>query len=138
MQGKQLIAIEYEALAILNNFPDFALGYQQDKRTLVSIHTGKPIQQEDYDDWLFHNAKELDGFFYTKKGLYVALHAPDGRRLTPHQYRMGFRHCAPLPEIESKLPAGRKIVACSFREKNGGLVNVALDNTGAEYEYEEK
>jgi hypothetical protein len=134
IEGKQIIPFEYGSLGVVWPNLDLVLAYKDDKRTLLSSIDGKQIQPEIYDDW-FMNYNGMVGYFYTKIGLFNALHAPDGRRLTPHQYKMGMRKCEELPELTPKLPVGRKIVACTYREIEGRLANIALDDLGAEYEF---
>jgi hypothetical protein len=134
IEGKQLIGFEYGALLVMNN-PSLVQGFKNSKITFVNMQDGKQVQPEFYDNSLFVDMKVMRGYLYTNIGKNCALHAPDGRRLTPHQYQMGMRKCENLPELSSKLPVGRKIVACTYREIEGRLANIALDDLGGEYEF---
>ncbi|MCC6459844.1 MAG: WG repeat-containing protein [Saprospiraceae bacterium] len=135
VQGKQLTGFEYDALGLSPAHPAYVSASIQGKRTLLSSSTGKPIQEEYYDDWYYFTMYDLDGYFSTKIGDFTALHAPDGRRLTPHKYKGSMTPCGPLPEVEAQLPKGRKIVACARADGELRFRFFALDNTGAEYEY---
>ena len=137
-KGKQLSGFEYGALNISAQHPAFVTAYANDKRTLLNARTGKQIQPEYYDEWISHYSDGMNGYFLTKIGNSTALHAPDGRRLTPHKYWAGMAPCGNLPEVEARLPKGRKLVACAIHKGDAGLRFYALDDTGAEYEYTRK
>ena len=135
IKGKQLCGFEYDALGISARHLAFVTAYTDGKRTLVNAITGKQIQSEYYDDWFFNNIDDLNGYFVTKIGKFTALHAPDGRRLTPHKYSASMAPCGSLPEVEAVLPKGRKLVACA---KIYGEIKIrffAIDDIGVEYEY---
>ncbi len=138
IKGKQISGFDYDGLGISARHPAYVTAYANDKRTLISAGTGKQILPEYYDDWFFHNYDEMNGYFVTKIGNSTALHAPDGRRLTPHKYWAGMTPCGSLPEVEAALPKGRKIVACAIHKSDAGLRFYAIDDTGAEYEYSKK
>ena len=138
IQGKQLTGFEFDALGLSPAHPAYVSASIQGKRTLLSSSTGKPIQEEYYDDWFYYTIGDLDGYFSTQIGGFTALHAPDGRRLTPHKYKGNMTPCDPLPEVEAQLPKGRKIVACAKATSDGRFRSFAIDNTGAEYEYTPK
>ncbi len=134
--GRQITGFEYDALSTMRPGGEYLIAYQSGNRTLISARSGKQVQPEFYDDWFFNYLDEMQGYFYTKKGNFLALHGPDGRRLTPHQYQMGIRPCAASPALMEKMPAGRKPVAGTFREINGKLTPFVLDDKGAEYEFD--
>lgn len=134
VNGRCIVDVKYRALIIHPGYIAASLG---DKRTLLRRDNGRMIQEEWYDDCFTHNAEALSGYFFTKKDNLIALHAPDGRRLTPHHFKSGMRPCSELPELAGKLPAGRKWVACTFQFVNEKLVPVAIDDTGAEYPYQQ-
>ncbi|MBL7804067.1 MAG: WG repeat-containing protein [Saprospiraceae bacterium] len=136
LDGRQITGFEYDALSTMRPEGEYLIAYQNGNRTLISARSGKQIQPEYYDDWFFNYLDEMQGYFYTKKGDFLALHAPDGRRLTPHQYKMGIRPCAATPALLEKIPAGRKPVAGTHREVNGRLTPFVLDDQGAEYEFD--
>lgn len=138
MNGKQLIGYEYGSLSFSPNRPEFVTSRTDGKKTLISMRTGKQIQPEYYDDWYFNDIVEMNGYFSTKMGDFTALHAPDGRRITPHQYWGRISPCGSLPEIEARLPKGRTLVACAKEMNDTGFRFYAIDNTGAEYEYTRK
>ena len=138
MKGKPLSGFEYDALGISAAHPAFVTAHTDGKRTLVSTSTGKQIQPEYYDDWYFNNIEDLNGYFVTKIGQFTALHAPDGRRLTPHKYSASMAPCGSLPEVEALLPKGRKLVACAKIYGDTKIRFFAIDDTGAEYEYDKK
>ena len=134
--GRQITGFEYDALSTMRPGGEYLIAYQGGNRTLISARSGKQVQPEFYDDWFFNYLDEMQGYFYTKKGNFLALHGPDGHRLTPHQYQMGIRPCAASPALMEKMPAGRKPVAGTFREINGKLTPFVLDDKGAEYEFD--
>ncbi len=134
--GRQMTGFEYDALSTMRPGGEYLIAYQGGNRTLISARSGKQVQPEFYDDWFFNYLDEMQGYFYTKKGNFLALHGPDGRRLTPHQYQTGIRPCAASPALMEKMPAGRKPVAGTFREINGKLTPFVLDDKGAEYEFD--
>ncbi|HOY06727.1 MAG TPA: WG repeat-containing protein [Saprospiraceae bacterium] len=138
MKGKPLSGFEYDALGISAVHPAFVTAHTDGKRTLVSTSTGKQIQPEYYDDWYFNNIEDLNGYFVTKIGKFTALHAPDGRRLTPHKYSASMAPCGSLPEVEAVLQKGRKLVACAKIYGDTTIRFFAIDDTGAEYEYDKK
>lgn len=135
MKGGQLSGFEYGALGISAAHPAFVTAHTDGKRTLLSASTGKQIQPEYYDDWFFNNIDDLNGYFVTKIGKFTALHAPDGRRLTPHKYSASMAPCGSLPQVEALLPKRRKLVACAKIYGDTAIRFFAIDNTGAEYEY---
>lgn len=136
LDGRQITGFEFDALSTMRPEGKFLIAYQNGNRTLISARNGKQVQPEYYDDWFFNYLDEMQGYFYTKKDGFLALHAPDGRRLTPHQYKMGIRPCAATPALLKKIPAGRKPVAGTYREVDGRLVPFVLDDLGAEYEFD--
>lgn len=138
IKGKQLSGFEYGALGISAVHPAFVTAHTDGKRTLVSTRTGKQIQPEYYDDWFFNNIEDLNGYFVTKIGNFTALHAPDGRRLTPHKYWASMAPCGSLPEVEAVLPKGRKLVACAKTYSETKIRFFAIDDAGGEYEYSKK
>ncbi len=138
MNGKQLIGYEYGNLSFSSNHPEFVTSSTNGKRTLISMRTGKQVQPEYYDDWFFNYVDEKNGYFYTKIGDFTALHAPDGRRITPHKYWGGITPCENIPEMEARLPKNRKIVACGKTKNEYEIHFYAIDDAGAEYEYNRK
>jgi WG containing repeat len=132
MEGKQLVNFDYGILSFNPQYPDFVSSTNNNARTIVSIKEGKPTQPEYYDDWFMYATNKMYGFFYTKKGIALALHAPDGRRITEHQYIAIFS-CPDTPEITQKLPPNRKAIAVAHREINGLFRKVMLDDLGTEY-----
>jgi WG containing repeat len=138
MKGKPLSGFEYDALGISARHPAFVTARTEGKRTLVSTSTGKQIEPEYYDDWYFNNIDDLNGYFVTKIGDFTALHAPDGRRLTPHKYWASMAPCGSLPEVEAQLKKGRKLVACAKIYSETKIRFFAIDDAGAEYEYARK
>lgn len=138
IRGQQLSGFEYDALGISAGHPAFVTAHIDGKRTLISASTGKQIQPEYYDDWFFNNLDDLNGYFVTKIGNFTALHAPDGRRLTPHKYWASMAPCGNLPKVEALLPKDRKLVACAKTYSETKIRFFALDDTGAEYEYIQK
>ncbi|MBL7783607.1 MAG: WG repeat-containing protein [Saprospiraceae bacterium] len=137
-KGKQLTGFDYNSLSVTTRPPQYMTAQVGGKRTLLNASTGKQIQPEYYDDWYYHNIKEMNGYFYTKIGDFTALHAPNGRRLTSHKYWASITPYSSIPEVEAQLPKGRKIVACARTKTEYAIRFFAIDDTGAEYEYKQK
>ncbi|MBK8966810.1 MAG: WG repeat-containing protein [Lewinellaceae bacterium] len=130
--GQQLTGFDYTWLGFNPVRPNVVTaGLPDQKRTLLRLSDGQAIETEVYDEIL--PIRDTDtGYLVSKKGGYAALHAPDGRRLTPHKYKA--IHSCTVPAPPSTMPAGRRIVACAVTHTTDeGFLTFVLDDAGAEY-----
>ncbi|MBK8194519.1 MAG: WG repeat-containing protein [Lewinellaceae bacterium] len=129
--GQQLTGFDYTWLGYGPMRPEvISAGLPEQKMTLLRLSDGKPVEPEVYDEIL--PIRDTDtGYMVSKNGGKWALHAPNGKRLTLHQYTW-IRRWDKEQQIDG-LPPGRVLIAQSAVYADKGPQFFALDDAGGEY-----